>query len=285
MKTRGNARRLGFEELERRTLLAGNVTAALQEGVLVITGDNVSNFIQIRQLPPASSTGEWSGARYEVINPWVPKGDTPTLINGQSSVIVEVLVHAANAGIFRFRRSCYSQPVSTPVYSIGRDAAQKHDAGRKDAFGGPCTCPQFDCGIDEESGVTYWLCERCPPDAEYVLLTYPSTPAKEPTECVESPMCPGGCETINYGDPGSHVPPLVMPKMVGHELSLGGGPNKPQKLGHYFVQFPSHTDATKMIPVKVFVLLLPGRDVMFSNGNSRFSSRSRHFTDAFALAG
>lgn len=92
MKNKGNARRLGFENLEGRTLLAGNVTAAVANGVLVVTGDDAANFLQIRQLPAsgsAGSTGEWAGARYEVINPYVPKGDTPTLINGQSSAIVE----------------------------------------------------------------------------------------------------------------------------------------------------------------------------------------------------
>src|SRR5215475_3680231 len=46
-----SGRRLGFESLEDRTLMAGNVTAAVVNGTLQITGDKSANVIQIQQAP------------------------------------------------------------------------------------------------------------------------------------------------------------------------------------------------------------------------------------------
>src|SRR5262245_61665314 len=44
-----SGRRLRFESLEDRTLMAGNVTAAVVNGTLQITGDKSANVIQIQQ--------------------------------------------------------------------------------------------------------------------------------------------------------------------------------------------------------------------------------------------
>jgi hypothetical protein len=44
-----SSRRLRFESLEDRALMAGNVTAAVVNGTLQITGDNSANVIQIQQ--------------------------------------------------------------------------------------------------------------------------------------------------------------------------------------------------------------------------------------------
>jgi len=43
-------RRFQFERLENRSLLAGNVTAALSSGVLTLTGDASSNSVQVSQI-------------------------------------------------------------------------------------------------------------------------------------------------------------------------------------------------------------------------------------------
>ena len=43
-------RRLTIEPLENRVLLAGNVTAELKSGELLVTGDNQDNQIQIADL-------------------------------------------------------------------------------------------------------------------------------------------------------------------------------------------------------------------------------------------
>jgi hypothetical protein len=121
MKT-GNFRRPGFETLEGRALLAGNVTATVnQNHVLVITGDDAGNFIEIRQLPPSGSTNPWPGARYQIINPYVPKNDTPTRINGQSSVIVggvkngiTIAMKGGNDTVFFYRPHHGGQLASAP---------------------------------------------------------------------------------------------------------------------------------------------------------------------------
>lgn len=82
-------RRLMIESLEARSLLAGNLSVSVTDGVLAITGDAANNRFHIEKLPAASSTGGWSGARFKLSQPWVPKGEMPTKINGQTSLIVE----------------------------------------------------------------------------------------------------------------------------------------------------------------------------------------------------
>ncbi|MGE3821022.1 MAG: hypothetical protein AB7I30_16540, partial [Isosphaeraceae bacterium] len=47
---RSRKRRIEVENLERRELLSGNVTASVVDGDLVITGDSASNWIQVRQV-------------------------------------------------------------------------------------------------------------------------------------------------------------------------------------------------------------------------------------------
>lgn len=87
---RSNVRRLSMESLENRALLAGNVLATVDaEGKLFVSGDALDNHIEIRQIPQPATSGEWQGATYEISNPWVPRGKTPTTVNGQASVIVE----------------------------------------------------------------------------------------------------------------------------------------------------------------------------------------------------
>lgn len=58
-------RRLSFEGLENRAMLAGNLSVSVVDSVLQITGDNLPNQCQIRQLP-VSYSGEWPGASYEI---------------------------------------------------------------------------------------------------------------------------------------------------------------------------------------------------------------------------
>jgi hypothetical protein len=55
MHRSNSSRRLRFETLENRTLLAGNVTASVASGVLTITGDTGANNIQLAQ----TSAGTW----------------------------------------------------------------------------------------------------------------------------------------------------------------------------------------------------------------------------------
>lgn len=86
-KTRAT-RKLGFEGLEGRAMLAGNVAASVSDGVLAITGDSADNRLVIRQLDPVGPTDPWPGARYEISDLY-PAGKPKTTINGQDSVIVE----------------------------------------------------------------------------------------------------------------------------------------------------------------------------------------------------
>src|SRR5687768_15867109 len=80
-------RRLSIEGLESRTLMAGNVTATVEAGVLAVTGDNADNLVYLRQLPSQPST-TWQGFRYS-IESWTPRYKLPTTINGQAAVVVE----------------------------------------------------------------------------------------------------------------------------------------------------------------------------------------------------
>ncbi len=64
-----NYRTLGFQRLEDRTLMAGNVTVAVQNAALVVTGDNSNNAIVITQ----SGSGKYT----------VAPGDSNTTINGK----------------------------------------------------------------------------------------------------------------------------------------------------------------------------------------------------------
>ena len=58
MKSRkfNSHRTLRFQQLEDRMLMAGNVTAAVKNGALNLTGDNSANQIQITQAGPNSYT-------------------------------------------------------------------------------------------------------------------------------------------------------------------------------------------------------------------------------------
>jgi hypothetical protein len=49
-------RRLGFQQLENRTLMAGNVTAAVQHHSLIITGDKLDNDIRVAQVAAGEYT-------------------------------------------------------------------------------------------------------------------------------------------------------------------------------------------------------------------------------------
>ena len=90
-------RRLTLERLECRQVLAGNVTAAIVQGELRITGDGVGNWVEIRQVPGADGTGRtfvidgqpFDGG-YDANGDPVP-GGSPTLINGQEEVRFNVL--------------------------------------------------------------------------------------------------------------------------------------------------------------------------------------------------
>lgn len=62
-------RRYQFESLETRCLMAGNVKAAVTQGVMQLTGDNSSNLVQVRQI---------SGGKWEVQG-------IGTTVNGKSS--------------------------------------------------------------------------------------------------------------------------------------------------------------------------------------------------------
>lgn len=73
-KTRNSAQRL-VESLEPRTLLSGNVTAAVIDGNLIIRGDNLGNGLTIEAVP--SQTGQYT------LTP-----DATTTINNQSAPVI-----------------------------------------------------------------------------------------------------------------------------------------------------------------------------------------------------
>jgi hypothetical protein len=50
MNTRNNTRKLAFEQVENREMMAGNVQAAIYGGELVIVGDNQSNQIEVTEI-------------------------------------------------------------------------------------------------------------------------------------------------------------------------------------------------------------------------------------------
>lgn len=60
------SRRLMIENLESRTMMAGNVTISVTDGLLTITGDHNHNGVAIRQLPTAGPTTPWPGVRLEI---------------------------------------------------------------------------------------------------------------------------------------------------------------------------------------------------------------------------
>lgn len=89
MRQPRTTRKLNVEQLEARTLMAGDVLASVVDGVLTIRGDDSANRIEITQLPGDGSRNPWNGARYEVANRYVSRNQTHTTINGQDSVILE----------------------------------------------------------------------------------------------------------------------------------------------------------------------------------------------------
>jgi hypothetical protein len=91
-------RRLAVESLESRTALAGNVTASVVDGTLILEGDDQANELIVRQVAQSYS-GAWPGAKLQI-------SSNSTTINGQNSVtlggIKNVTVHLG-AGDDEFR--------------------------------------------------------------------------------------------------------------------------------------------------------------------------------------
>jgi hypothetical protein len=73
MRKRVQTRRLATELLENRSLLAGNVTANIEGGILYLQGDSAANGVSVHQ----------SGANYEIVG--TPVAGKPTTINGSAS--------------------------------------------------------------------------------------------------------------------------------------------------------------------------------------------------------
>jgi hypothetical protein len=75
MKSRkfNQGRKLGFQQLESRMLMSGDVTVAVQHGALVVTGDNNDNQIEIHQV---------ADGQYEVVGETTGFYGTTT-VNGQ----------------------------------------------------------------------------------------------------------------------------------------------------------------------------------------------------------
>jgi hypothetical protein len=89
-------RRLALESLEARTLMAGNVTVAVTDGVLHVQGDAADNDLQIRAVPQ-HFTGPWPGAKYLLTGVSHYDNTTPTTtINGQTSLVVEGVKNGAD---------------------------------------------------------------------------------------------------------------------------------------------------------------------------------------------
>lgn len=78
-------KRLAVERLENRELMAGNVTAAVQGGFLVVTGDTADNGVTIDYIQASNS--------YQVIGT-TPSGGTATTINSLDTSV------PANAQVF-----------------------------------------------------------------------------------------------------------------------------------------------------------------------------------------
>lgn len=79
-----------FEPLEVRSLLAGNVLVNVSaEGLLTVTGDDADNRVYITQLPATGPTTPWPGARYLIACTYTPPRESPTTVNGETSVVVE----------------------------------------------------------------------------------------------------------------------------------------------------------------------------------------------------
>jgi hypothetical protein len=96
MKNRDKSRRLGFENLENRTLMAGNVLVSVENGVLTVTGDDAANTVYIRQIPPSGASSPWPGASYSIEGYRPLNGNPPTLVNGQQWVTVEGVKNGAD---------------------------------------------------------------------------------------------------------------------------------------------------------------------------------------------
>ncbi len=78
MRSKARLRRLFLEPLEQRYLLAGNVTASLVAGDLVVLGDEADNGFTVEQLvAPPDPTGGGGGSGGVLITP-----DATTSLNG-----------------------------------------------------------------------------------------------------------------------------------------------------------------------------------------------------------
>jgi len=123
--TRQLLRRLAAEVLETRTLMAGDVAASIEGGILYLRGDDASNGVVIRNA---------AGGNIEVVG--VPAGGSATTVNGSASFTAEGVTLGVSAvmgrgnDLVRFANTS-GQPVALPG-AVVVDAGIGHDriAGR-----------------------------------------------------------------------------------------------------------------------------------------------------------
>src|SRR5262245_51098757 len=78
---RSNVRaRIGFESLEGRLMMAGNVAVNVTGGDLLLTGDNLGNLVEIRQVQLNDSP---------IPGRFLVRGINGTTINGQASQVFQ----------------------------------------------------------------------------------------------------------------------------------------------------------------------------------------------------
>lgn len=124
-------RKLNFESLESRRLLAGNVTARYVNHELVIAGDNAANAIQVYAIPGSDG----SNRTFQVIGRnfdgnFTPSGTptlsgTPTMINGRTNPVsifvpsakVRIATNGGNDAIFYGRAA--SVPGANVTLTVG----------------------------------------------------------------------------------------------------------------------------------------------------------------------
>jgi hypothetical protein len=82
---------LQLENLEQRALLAGNITAAVTDGVLKVSGDDAPNGVIVRAVPPpaGSDPNNPPPLKLEIVGIKSPDGVATTVNGGTTSFIAE----------------------------------------------------------------------------------------------------------------------------------------------------------------------------------------------------
>ena len=261
-------RRLQLESLENRYALAGDVTANIVNGELIITGDDSHNWIEVRQIAGADGTGRaflvegkpFNGAFDGESEP--SAGTAATRINGSTEVArllstkdnVKILMRAGNDVV---RLGVSGNPFTANLLTINTQEGRDHvEVARTRMYGDVATMAISTGQLSEPYNQKMKLSDVVVPETSLTLSTGAGR-----DEIILDKVRVGQTTSINLGDWRDTL--TMTNSCVFHIITVNAGQSN-----HRDVVTMTDSEADDM---KVF--LYAGNDLVHLVGNTRILER------------